>query len=1063
VTNQVRQIAYRLKSEGKVEVQRDFADIKTAATQAYDAAAAATDRATTAAERAEKRWLAMAQAGREAHAAWQQQQKLNALLGVDRTPSASARESAAIFEAEAEAFERAQAKAALLKAQIDPLGAAQARLNAEIAEYNALAAKGLITKQEQIAAEALARKRLDETTAALGRQSAGLTRLEKASRLNLVRQGADVAVTAAMGMNPAMIAIQQGPQILDAMATSGIRASAALLGVSAAVAVVGGAVIAAGVAHEKYARSVLAVEAAADGLGRAAGMTGQQVIEMAEESARAGEISEKAAREQAVAYLNTGKVGIEVLDRLIERGRDYQVTFGEEAAASTRRLADAMADPARAAATWGVEIGAVDTATLRLIESMQRQNDLTGAQMVLLDALEPRLLKHKDYATDIESAWDAVGRAIGTATDRLGKFLYVTDEERIATLEKSLPYMIGGEAIRGREELARLRSEQSDRQRRLQANAEEKRRTAAEAASRTAYDRVFPEDSRIRQLQADRSRFVADSTDPKRSAAEQARAREAIAATDRQISALEKKKDGATRSSGRHAAALARETESLEANARGALSAAEAYLKSSADGMKAEAARTAATRAARSGADADLRIRQQLTLVIAEQASAGAKAVAEMEDETASRRRLNDAVASGAMTAEAAARQLTLENQLRPMTIALTLAEGEAKTALQQVIDRLTRSYGDLNAERAREALLADTAATRRSIALMETELRLVRATDEDRAVAIARQQAEQELDAKGVPRDSAEGRAAISAAEDEARTRARLSRAQYAADTVRDQQEALALAAKEAEILRTDPRHLDARLARERLILELQRQKIDATSAEGREILDNFDKLKLIEQQLERSRAAWDIIEDTGSRTLDRFGDLIAKGEDDWDAWKQAGLDAIQEIIAEMIKLWAINPLKNWLFGQNNPTGGDMGGVFGSWIGDIFGGAGGGAGDWTGTPPIFSSFARGTESAPGGWSWVGEEGPELRYLPAGAKIRSTGSSIDMLRAALRGGGQAGAIHLSLGGVTVDARGADPAAARRIEGAVDALRNDLPALAVAAVREAYGRRQLRFG
>ncbi len=1048
MTNQVRQIAYRLKSEGKVEVQRDFADIKTAGVEAYDAVGAATARATAEAERAakaaekqERSWKAQAQAAREGLIRSDNQQTFNAVLGVDRPVSASARESAAIFEAEAEAMDRAQAKAALLRAQIDPLGAAQDRLKAELSEYNALAAKGLITKDQQIAAEALARKRLDETTAALGRQAGGMTRLERASRLNLVRQVADVGVTGAMGMNPMMIALQQGPQILDALATSGIKASAALLGVSAAAVLVGGAVIAAGVAHEKYARSVLAVEAAADGMGRAAGLTGQQVVELAEESARAGEISEAAARQQAAAYLNTGKVGIEVLDRLIERGRDYQVTFGEDATASTRRLADAMADPAKAAATWGVEIGAVDTATLRLIESMQQQNDLTGAQMVLLDALEPRLLKHKDYATDIESAWDAVGRAIATATDRLGKFLYVTDEEKIASLEKSLPYMIGGEAIRGRRELDRLKAEQADRQRRLEANAEAKRTAASEAASRTAYDRVFPEDARIRQLQSDRQRFVTDSTDPKKSAADQARAREAIAATDRQITALEKKKDGATRTSGRHAAALARETESLEANARGALTAAEAYLKSSAEGMKADAERTASTRAARNGADAELRSRQQLALSIAEQASAGAKSVAEMDAEAASRKRLNDLVAAGTITSEQASDALQLENQLRPLNIALTLAEGDAKKTLEEVIARLTKAYGDLNAERAREAILADTASTNRSIALLETELGLVRATDEERAVAIARKQAELELGAKEIAPASDEGKAYLKAAEDEARARARLSRAEYAADTVKDQKDALAMAAREAEILRTNPRQRDAEIARYRLILELKRRGVAATSAEGREILKNNEKLQLVEKQLERARAAWDIIEDTGGRALDRFGDLLAKGEDDWDAWKQAGLDAIQDIIAEAMKLYLINPAKNWLFGQNNPTGADMGGV----LGGLFG------------------FARGTESAPAGWAWVGEDGPELMKLPGGTKVRSTASSMDMLKSAMRGGGGLGdGIQLNLGGVHVDARGADMAAAARIEEAVATLRQELPALSVAAVREALQRRQLRI-
>jgi hypothetical protein len=42
--------------------------------------------------------------------------------------------------------------------------------------------------------------------------------------------------------------------------------------------------------------------------------------------------------------------------------------------------------------------------------------------------------------------------------------------------------------------------------------------------------------------------------------------------------------------------------------------------------------------------------------------------------------------------------------------------------------------------------------------------------------------------------------------------------------------------------------------------------------------------------------------------------------------------------------------------------------------------------------------FARGTSSAPGGWSWVGEEGPELRYVRQGTKILSHGQSMQAMQ-----------------------------------------------------------------
>ena len=65
------------------------------------------------------------------------------------------------------------------------------------------------------------------------KNAAGLTTTEM---LNLSRQFSDIGVTAAMGMSPLMILIQQGPQIADAFATSNIALSRSLILVGGAAA-----------------------------------------------------------------------------------------------------------------------------------------------------------------------------------------------------------------------------------------------------------------------------------------------------------------------------------------------------------------------------------------------------------------------------------------------------------------------------------------------------------------------------------------------------------------------------------------------------------------------------------------------------------------------------------------------------------------------------------------------------------------------------------------------------------------------------------------------------------
>ncbi|TGP24740.1 hypothetical protein EN877_30745 [Mesorhizobium sp. M1D.F.Ca.ET.234.01.1.1] len=90
---------------------------------------------------------------------------------------------------------------------------------------------------------------------------------------------------------------------------------------------------------------------------------------------------------------------------------------------------------------------------------------------------------------------------------------------------------------------------------------------------------------------------------------------------------------------------------------------------------------------------------------------------------------------------------------------------------------------------------------------------------------------------------------------------------------------------------------------------------------------------------------------------------------------------------------------------------GGGFGGLF-NMFGSLFGGGG--------LNPAFSGtaaysflsanpggfiglYADGTESAPPGWAWVGEKGPELRKLRAGDVIRSNPRSVEMMKQASAG------------------------------------------------------------
>jgi len=93
-----------------------------------------------------------------------------------------------------------------------------------------------MAKQEKIAAQAAdnlaaSAKNAGAASAAMGngfaragKNISGQFKFTAQEGLNFSRQMADIGVTAAMGMNPLMIALQQGPQLFDVFQTAGTRA-----------------------------------------------------------------------------------------------------------------------------------------------------------------------------------------------------------------------------------------------------------------------------------------------------------------------------------------------------------------------------------------------------------------------------------------------------------------------------------------------------------------------------------------------------------------------------------------------------------------------------------------------------------------------------------------------------------------------------------------------------------------------------------------------------------------------------------------------------------------------
>lgn len=138
------------------------------------------------------------------------------------------------------------------------------------------------------------------------------------------------------------------------------------------------------------------------------------------------------------------------------------------------------------------------------------------------------------------------------------------------------------------------------------------------------------------------------------------------------------------------------------------------------------------------------------------------------------------------------------------------------------------------------------------------------------------------------------------------------------------------------------------------------------------------------IEQLRERQRALQQDLESLFDSFAGHAGQaldsILDKSKTVGEAMRDFFIAALRDIANEMFKLAAINPLKNILFGQNNPTLGDAGGLLGSLLG--LGGTGGfSGGDIIGGAGGFSIPFMAEGGRISGPAIVGERGPEL-FVP---------------------------------------------------------------------------------
>lgn len=229
----------------------------------------------------------------------------------------------------------------------------------------------------------------------------------------------------------------------------------------------------------------------------------------------------------------------------------------------------------------------------------------------------------------------------------------------------------------------------------------------------------------------------------------------------------------------------------------------------------------------------------------------------------------------------------------------------------------------------------------------------------------------------------------------------------------------------------------IEAALELRRYQLDIERQMPGITREQVEELV-NAKKAQIdFSRELDESAARMDELNQFGGHLIDNVLD-----PSNWDNWGDVGKQVINDIMSEFIKLAAINPLKNAIFGGDLPT------IGGDFLGGLLGG-GKDAGAASLAPTGTYNSAVGTEYAPAGSMLVGENGPERVDLPRGARVLTAS---DTRRAMASNDNRPDGMTVNLGGVHFSG-GVDLATKSEVARVADATYNAV----LSAIREAKRR------
>ena len=261
--------------------------------------------------------------------------------------------------------------------------------------------------------------------------------LEKGAKLTtqqfviLKAAATDAFGSLSAGQSPLTVLTQQAGQVASAIGEDGLMGLLGGVGnglkglISPTVAATGAIAafgVAAAYAFSRYTNERLATELALTGIGRASGITADQIAGMGEEIAKASGISNASARDIAVSLAATGKVTADNLADVGSLAKGYAKLFGTDMTDAGKELAAIFGgDLAAGADKLDGRLGMLDDRTRQYIKSLVAQGERQKAINVLVEAVRPQLLKAAAATSIWAKAWGAVKDGADSAAVSVGR------------------------------------------------------------------------------------------------------------------------------------------------------------------------------------------------------------------------------------------------------------------------------------------------------------------------------------------------------------------------------------------------------------------------------------------------------------------------------------------------------------------------------------------------------------------------------------------------------------------------------------------------------------------